>query len=79
MQLTTSKATNKASFASSRGQRVNAAKGRKVCVVRAAAQADPKKRVVVTGMGIASVFGNDYDTYYNQLLEGVLCGSHYSL
>ena len=45
--------------------------GRKVCVVHAAAQTDPKKRVVVTGMGLASVFGNDYDTYYNQLLEGV--------
>lgn len=42
-----------------------------MCVVHAAAQADPKKRVVVTGMGLASVFGNDYDTYYNQLLEGV--------
>lgn len=39
-------------------------------VTRAAAQADPKKRVVITGMGIASVFGNDIDTYYNNLLEG---------
>lgn len=39
-------------------------------VTQAAAQADPKKRVVITGMGIASVFGNDIDTYYNNLLEG---------
>lgn len=31
---------------------------------------DPKKRVVITGMGIVSVFGNDVDTYYEKLLEG---------
>uniref|UniRef100_UPI001CB8B125 3-oxoacyl-[acyl-carrier-protein] synthase I, chloroplastic-like n=1 Tax=Erigeron canadensis TaxID=72917 RepID=UPI001CB8B125 len=31
---------------------------------------DAKKRVVVTGMGIVSVFGNDVDTYYNRLLAG---------
>lgn len=29
-----------------------------------------KKRVVVTGMGIISCFGNDVDTFYNALLEG---------
>lgn len=40
-------------------------------VVRAAASADPKKRVVITGMGMCSVFGNDPDHFYNQLLEGV--------
>ncbi|CAL5411599.1 unnamed protein product [Camellia sinensis] len=31
---------------------------------------DPKKRVVITGMGLVSVFGNDVDTYYNKLLGG---------
>ncbi|XP_054800392.1 3-oxoacyl-[acyl-carrier-protein] synthase I, chloroplastic-like [Prosopis cineraria] len=31
---------------------------------------DPKKRVVITGMGLASVFGNDVDTFYEKLLAG---------
>lgn len=31
---------------------------------------DPKKRIVVTGMGLVSVFGSDIDTFYNKLLEG---------
>ncbi|XP_024964055.1 3-oxoacyl-[acyl-carrier-protein] synthase I, chloroplastic-like [Cynara cardunculus var. scolymus] len=31
---------------------------------------DPKKRVVVTGMGLVSVFGNNVDTYYDSLLAG---------
>ncbi|OIW21751.1 hypothetical protein TanjilG_09173 [Lupinus angustifolius] len=31
---------------------------------------DPKKRVVVTGMGLASVFGNNVDEYYEKLLSG---------
>ncbi|MCL7028832.1 hypothetical protein MKW94_020069 [Papaver nudicaule] len=31
---------------------------------------DPKKRIVITGMGVVSVFGNDVDTFYNRLLEG---------
>ncbi|GLJ18665.1 hypothetical protein SUGI_0332900 [Cryptomeria japonica] len=31
---------------------------------------DPKKRVVITGMGLVSVFGNDVDTFYEKLLEG---------
>uniref|UniRef100_A0A7N0VIX4 3-oxoacyl-[acyl-carrier-protein] synthase I, chloroplastic n=1 Tax=Kalanchoe fedtschenkoi TaxID=63787 RepID=A0A7N0VIX4_KALFE len=33
-------------------------------------ETDPKKRVVVTGMGLVSVFGNDVDTYYDRLLAG---------
>lgn len=33
-------------------------------------ETDPKKRVVITGMGLVSVFGNDIDTFYNKLLEG---------
>eukprot|EP01018_Ginkgo_biloba_P024773 Gb_11724 [translate_table: standard] len=31
---------------------------------------DPKKRVVIMGMGIVSVFGNDVDVFYNKLLAG---------
>lgn len=31
---------------------------------------DPKKRVVITGMGLVSVFGNNVDTYFERLLEG---------
>lgn len=33
-------------------------------------EVDPKKRVVITGMGLVSVFGNDVDTFYEKLLEG---------
>ncbi|MGH2611991.1 MAG: beta-ketoacyl-ACP synthase II [Rhabdochlamydiaceae bacterium] len=29
-----------------------------------------KKRIVITGMGIVSCFGNDVDTFYNALLQG---------
>ncbi|CAL9136270.1 unnamed protein product, partial [Musa textilis] len=32
-------------------------------------ETDPKKRVVITGMGLVSVFGNDVDAYYENLLE----------
>ncbi|GFP79311.1 3-oxoacyl-[acyl-carrier-protein] synthase i chloroplastic [Phtheirospermum japonicum] len=32
---------------------------------------DPKKRIVITGMGLVSVFGSDIDTFYNKLLGGV--------
>nr|GEX26872.1 3-oxoacyl-[acyl-carrier-protein] synthase I, chloroplastic [Tanacetum cinerariifolium] len=31
---------------------------------------DPKKRVVITGMGLVSVFGTDVDIYYQKLLAG---------
>ncbi|PWA82230.1 polyketide-type polyunsaturated fatty acid synthase, PfaA [Artemisia annua] len=31
---------------------------------------DAKKRVVITGMGLVSVFGNDVDTFYESLLAG---------
>lgn len=39
-------------------------------VVRAAAEKDPKKRIVITGMGVVSCFGNDVDKFYDSLLEG---------
>ncbi|KAL8538746.1 hypothetical protein ACS0TY_000671 [Phlomoides rotata] len=32
---------------------------------------DPRKRVVITGMGVVSVFGNDVDVFYDKLLDGV--------
>lgn len=35
-----------------------------------AREKDPKKRVVITGMGLVSVFGNDVDAYYDKLLAG---------
>lgn len=34
-------------------------------------ETDPKKRIVITGMGLVSVFGTDIDTFYNKLLDGV--------
>lgn len=33
-------------------------------------ETDPRKRVVVTGTGLVSVFGNDVDAYYEKLLAG---------
>ncbi|KAG6382571.1 hypothetical protein SASPL_124125 [Salvia splendens] len=33
-------------------------------------ETDPKKRVVITGMGLVTVFGNDVDAYYEKLLAG---------
>lgn len=38
--------------------------------VHATAVRDPKKRVVITGLGLCSVFGNDPDTFYDKLLAG---------
>merc|ERR1711959_509769 len=35
-----------------------------------ARETDPKKRIVITGMGLCSVFGNDYTSFYGKLLEG---------
>lgn len=48
---------------------------RPLTAVRASAapprrETDPKKRVVITGMGLVSVFGNDVDAYYDKLLQG---------
>ena len=46
--------------------------GRRSLVVRASVtrEKDPKKRIVITGMGLASVFGNDPDVFYDKLLAG---------
>lgn len=35
-------------------------------MVHAAAAVDPKTRVVITGMGVASVFGNDVTKFYDR-------------
>ena len=54
-----------------RNSRVTARTARVSTVVRAMArETDPKKRIVVTGMGLCSVFGNDYDVFYDKLLAG---------
>ena len=42
----------------------------RVAVISMARETDPKKRVVITGMGLCSVFGNNYDNYYAKLLAG---------
>ena len=46
------------------------ASARVVKVNAMARETDPKKRIVITGMGICSVFGNDYDVFYDKLLAG---------
>lgn len=35
-----------------------------------ARETDPSQRIVITGMGVASVFGNDPDAFYEALLAG---------
>ncbi|GFR48682.1 hypothetical protein Agub_g10637 [Astrephomene gubernaculifera] len=42
-----------------------------VSVRASAVKRDPKQRVVITGIGICSVHGNDPDTFYSKLLDGV--------
>lgn len=37
-------------------------------------ETDPRKRVVITGMGVVSVFGSDVDAYYARLLAGDASG-----
>lgn len=44
--------------------------GRTSVTVNALHSTDPKKRVVITGMSVCSVFGNDVDVYYDKLLSG---------
>jgi 3-oxoacyl-[acyl-carrier-protein] synthase II len=33
-------------------------------------ETDPRRRVVITGMGLASVFGNEVDGFFDRLLAG---------
>eukprot|EP00775_Hariotina_reticulata_P004547 gene4547-4799_t len=44
---------------------------RRVVVRASAALRDPSKRIVITGIGCCTVFGNDPDKFYEKLLEGV--------
>jgi hypothetical protein len=41
--------------------------------VRASAKRDASQRVVITGIGAATVFGNDVDTFYNRCVR-TKCG-----
>lgn len=47
-----------------REERVLATLDAGTVVVRA--EKDPSKRVVITGMGVASCFGNDVDVFYDK-------------
>ncbi|KAJ8621811.1 hypothetical protein MRB53_030340 [Persea americana] len=58
-------------FASSTAQKSKAVRAMVSPTVTAPKrEKDPKKRIVITGMGLVSVFGNDIDTFYSKLLEG---------
>eukprot|EP01025_Chloroclados_australasicus_P026311 TRINITY_DN2611_c2_g1_i1.p1 TRINITY_DN2611_c2_g1~~TRINITY_DN2611_c2_g1_i1.p1 ORF type:complete len:459 (-),score=66.51 TRINITY_DN2611_c2_g1_i1:401-1777(-) len=43
---------------------------RQLCVHAQAQTRDPKQRIVITGMGVVSCFGNEPDHFYQKLLEG---------
>jgi 3-oxoacyl-[acyl-carrier-protein] synthase II len=59
-------------------RRARLGRGPAAAAVRAAAAAstatqretDPRRRVVITGMGLASVFGNEVDAFFDRLLAG---------
>lgn len=66
---------NHSSFINVKSPSLSTTTTRRRAVISAVAAApkretDPKKRVVITGMGLVSVFGNDVDTYYEKLLAG---------
>ncbi len=42
-------------------------------------ETDPHKRVVITGMGVASVFGNDVEQFYNRRAAGCVWGARKAL
>ena len=65
----TSKSANRDNFTSKSNHGVRRAKSR-CTVIAMARETDPKKRIVVTGMGLCSVFGNDYNKFYDKLLAG---------
>lgn len=52
------------------GMRKGPARAMAAAVSAPKRETDPKKRVVITGMGVVSVFGNDVNTFYDKLLEG---------
>uniref|UniRef100_A0A2N9FF23 3-oxoacyl-[acyl-carrier-protein] synthase I, chloroplastic n=1 Tax=Fagus sylvatica TaxID=28930 RepID=A0A2N9FF23_FAGSY len=57
-------------FISTRAPKCRTIKAKASAVSAPTREKDPKKRVVITGMGLVSVFGSDIDTFYNKLLEG---------
>ncbi|CAK9145410.1 unnamed protein product [Ilex paraguariensis] len=59
---TTASTTRRVSFISASTQPITTSPPKR--------EKDSKKRVVITGMGVVSVFGNDVDTYYDKLLSG---------
>jgi len=65
----TSKCVNRDNLTSKPNHGVRRAKSR-CAVIAMARETDPKKRIVVTGMGLCSVFGNDYNKFYDKLLAG---------
>ena len=65
----TSKCANRDNFTSKSNHGARRAKSR-CAVIAMARETDPKKRIVVTGMGLCSVFGNDYNKFYDKLLAG---------
>jgi 3-oxoacyl-[acyl-carrier-protein] synthase II len=65
----TSKCANRDNFTSKSNHGARRAKSR-CAVIAMARETDPKKRIVVTGMGLCSVFGNDYNEFYDKLLAG---------
>uniref|UniRef100_A0A7S0PJ42 3-oxoacyl-[acyl-carrier-protein] synthase n=1 Tax=Ostreococcus mediterraneus TaxID=1486918 RepID=A0A7S0PJ42_9CHLO len=65
----TSKCANRDNLTSKPNHGVRRAKSR-CAVIAMARETDPKKRIVVTGMGLCSVFGNDYNKFYDKLLAG---------
>lgn len=58
--------------ATARASRAGPAGRSSAFVVRAKVQreTDPKKRIVITGEGVCSVFGNDTKGFYDKLLDG---------
>mmetsp|Transcript_26777 Transcript_26777/g.44894 ORF Transcript_26777/g.44894 Transcript_26777/m.44894 type:complete len:470 (+) Transcript_26777:102-1511(+) len=50
--------------------RVSTVASKRILRVTAMAAKDPSQRIVITGMGICSVFGNNVDTFYDKLLAG---------
>ena len=45
-------------------------RSRRAALSVSASAAPPKKRIVITGLGVASVFGNDPVAFYDALLAG---------
>ena len=69
MMSLTSKCTHRDNLTCKSNRGMRRSKSR-CTVIAMARETDPKKRIVVTGMGLCSVFGNDYNKFYDKLLAG---------